>query len=224
MTSTIEKKDNIVIYEDKDGKIDISVKLEGESAWLTQIQLADLFSSTKQNISRHINNIFDEGELTKEATVKKYLTVQNKLHFAVSNKTAAEIIYSRADAEKDFMGLTSFKGKLPIKSDVSIAKNFLDNDELFRLNRLVSAFFDLAEIKTQDHIKMYMKDWVAELDKFIEFYGKGKLENSGSVSHEKAVKKAEYEDTQFQVKTLSEVEKDYLELIKGLEKKVNKKV
>ena len=87
-----------------------------------------------------------------------FKTVQNKLHYAVNKQTAAETIYSRADAEKEFMGLTSFSGKVPSKSDTKIAKNYLDSDELFRLNRLVSAFFDLAEIKAQEQKKMYMKE------------------------------------------------------------------
>jgi len=118
------------------------------------------------------------------------------------------------------MGLTTFKGEIPLKSDITIAKNYLDKDELFRLNRMVSAFFDLAEIKAQEHQKMYMKDWVAQLDKFVEVYGKGVLEGAGTVSHEKAIEKAEKEYNKYQVKTLSPVEKHYLETIRNLQKKV----
>jgi len=157
-------------------------------------------------------------------SIQFFKTVQNKLHYAVNKQTAAETIYSRANAEKEFMGLTNFKGDIPVKSDIVIAKNYLEKDELFRLNRLVSAFFDLAEIKAEEHVKMYMKDWLLELNKFVEMYGKGKLEDAGSVSHEKAIEKAEKEYKKYQVKTLSPVEKDYLDTIKTLEKQVKKKV
>lgn len=152
-----------------------------------------------------------------------FKTVQNKLHYATNQQTAAELIFSRADAEKEFMGMTNFSGAVPTKADSVIAKNYLNKDELYRLNRLVSAFFDLAEIKAQDKEPMKMSDWVAELDKFSEIYGKGKLLNAGKVSHEKAVEKAEGEYRKYQVKTLSPVEKDYLESIKSIEKKVVKK-
>jgi len=122
------------------------------------------------------------------------------------------------------MGLTTFAGVLPILSEVTVAKNYLTADELFRLNRMVSAFFDLAEIKAQEKQKMRMADWVAELDKFSENYGRGVLQNAGEVSHEKAAEKATKEYKKFQAKTLSPVEKAYLENIKLLTKKVEKKI
>lgn len=157
-------------------------------------------------------------------SIKFFKTVQNKLHYATNKHTAAETIHSRADAEKDFMGLTTFAGAMPKLTEVGIAKNYLTEDELFRLNRMVSAFFDLAEIKAQEQTKMYMKDWVAELDKFAGMYGKGVLQDAGSVSHEKALKKAKGEYRKYQAKTLSPVEEAYLENIKALEKKVEGKV
>lgn len=120
------------------------------------------------------------------------------------------------------MGLSTFTGSLPIKSEVGVAKNYLTEDELFRLNRMVSAFFDLAEIKASEHIQMKMTDWVNELDKFAENYGKGVLKGAGSISHDRAVKKAEQEYKKYQVKTLSPVETAYLENIKALQKKVEK--
>lgn len=101
-----------------------------------------------------------------------FKTVQNKLHYATSQNTAAELIYYRADAEKDFMGLTTFAGVIPTLADVKIAKNYLTKEELFRLNRMVSAFFDLAEIKAQEHQEMKMSDRIIELDKFTQIYGK----------------------------------------------------
>lgn len=156
-------------------------------------------------------------------TVQFFKTVQNKLHYAVNEQTAAELIYSRADAEKEFMGLTSFSGALPIKKDISIAKNYLENEELARLNRMVSAFFDLAELKALEHTPMKMSDWVAELDKFTSMYGKGALQNVGKISHEKAIEKAEKEYKKYQVKTLSSVEKAYLKSIKQVQKDVEQK-
>lgn len=331
ITDNNELNNNIIIYENQDGKPHISVKIESETVWLTQAQMVDLFHSSKANVSEHIKHIFEEGELEKNSVVRKFRTtasdgknyeiehynldliislgyrikssiatrfrqwatarlreyiikgftldderlkgraggnywkellnrirdirssekvlyrqvldlyatsmdydpkshesimffktVQNKLHYATNKHTASETIYDRADAQKEFMGLTTFKGDVPVKSDIRVAKNYLDKEELFRLNRLVSAFFDLAEIKAQEQTKMYMGDWVAELDKFVEMYGKGKLEDAGTISHEKAIEKAEKEYCIYQVKTLSPVEKAYLESIKDVEKKVER--
>ncbi len=144
--------------------------------------------------------------------------VQNKLHFATHGNTAAEVIYNRADAEKDFMGLTTFSGDFPTKKDVVIAKNYLSEKELKVLNNLVSAYFDLAEINAIEHNTMYMSDYVEQLDKILSSTGKGILENAGSVSHKQAVEKAEAEYQKFIQKNLSPVEKEYLEVIKNLEK------
>jgi len=156
-------------------------------------------------------------------TIRFFKTVQNKLHYATHKNTSAEIIYNRADAEKEFMGLTTFIWEIPVKSEVIIAKNYLTEKELFRLNRLVSAFFDLAEIKAEEEEKMYMKDWVLELNKFSKLYGKGILLNSGKISKEDAIQKAEKEYKKYQVKTLSSVEKAYLENLKDIVKQISKK-
>ena len=149
--------------------------------------------------------------------------VQNKLHFATHGNTAAEVIYNRADAEKDFMGLTTFSGDFPTKKDVVIAKNYLSEKELKVLNNLVSAYFDLAEINAIEHNTMYMADYVEQLDKILSSTGKGILENAGSVSHKQAVEKAEAEYQKFIQKNLSPVEKEYLEVIKNLEKTAKEK-
>lgn len=321
----------IIIFKTTDEHISVDVRLENETTWLSQKQMAEVFNCSTDNISLHLKNIFSDGELEEKAVsedfsvtatdgkkyrvkhynldtiiavgyrinskratqfriwatkiLKEYIikgftmdderlknagggnywkellerirdirssekvlyrqvldlyatsidydakseeskkffaTVQNKLHYAVNKHTSAETIYERADAEKEFMGLTTFTGAIPTKKDISIAKNYLDSDELFRLNRLVSAFFDLAEIKAEEQISMTMKDWVAELDQFVKIYGKGVLENAGEVSHEKAIDKAEAEYKKYQVKTLSPVEKDYLDNIKTIQKKVEK--
>ena len=150
--------------------------------------------------------------------------VQNKLHFATHGNTAAEVIYNRADAEKDFMGLTTFSGDFPTKKDVVIAKNYLSEKELKVLNNLVSAYFDLAEINAIEHNTMYMADYVEQLDKILSSTGKDILENAGSVSHKQAVEKAEVEYQKFIQKNLSPVEKEYLEVIKNLEKTAKEKM
>ena len=113
---------------------------------------------------------------------------------------------------------------MPTKSEAKVAKNYLTEDELFRLNRLVSAFFDLAEIKAQEHEQMRMHDWVAELDKFAGMYGKGVLQDAGKISHNQAMEKAEAEYKKYQVKTLSPVEEAYLDTIRAVQKKVEWKV
>jgi hypothetical protein len=330
-----EPNNEIIIYTGEGGQPAVQVRIEGETVWLTQSQLAELFDTTKQNVSLHIQNIYEEGELTKEATVKEYLivqkegnrevsrhiehynldliislgyrvksriatqfrqwaterlreyivkgftmdderlkgngggqywkelldrirdirssekalyrqvldlystsidydpksqesitffkVVQNKLHYATNQHTAAETVHKRADAEKDFMGLTTFTGAMPTLSEVGTAKNYLTEEELFRLNRLVSAFFDLAEIKAQEHTSMRMTDWISELDKFAENFGKGVLQDAGSVSHQQAVEKATSEYRKYQAKTLSPVEEAYLESVKALQKKVENK-
>lgn len=336
--NNFEFKNTILIYEGDNGKPRIEVRIENETVWLNQDQIAELFDKGRSTIAEHILNIFKDGELeeevvcrdfrrttehgaikgkTQEVTVKHYnldviisvgyrvssvqgtrfrqwatarlreyivkgftmdderlkgatggnywkellerirdirssekvlyrqvldlyatsidydpnseqsikffKTVQNKLHYATNEHTAAETIHERADAEKDFMGLTTFTGTLPVLSEVSVAKNYLTQDELFRLNRMVSAFFDLAEIKAQEHTKMTMTDWVAELDKFAENYGKGVLKDAGTVSHQQAIDKAKTEYRKYQVKTLSPVEEAYLETIKGIQKQVEEK-
>lgn len=147
-----------------------------------------------------------------------FAAVQNKLHYAASRQTAAELIYSRADSSKDFMGLTTFQGAIPTLNEAKIAKNYLTEDELFRLNRLVSAFFDLAEIKAQEQTPMYMRDWIAELDKFSGLYGQGTLQGAGSISRKQAEQKAEREYRAYEARTLSPVEQAYLESVKALEK------
>src|SRR3989344_5256565 len=157
-------------------------------------------------------------------SIKFFKIVQNKLHYAVHKETAAEIIYNRADSDKGFMGLTVFEGDLPVLEEVRIAKNYLSAQELEKLNRLVSAYFELAELRAMDQKVMHMADHIASLDKLLSNYGEGVLINAGKVTHKKAIEKAENEYKKFQVKTLSPVEKAYLENIKLLVKKVEKKI
>jgi hypothetical protein len=145
------------------------------------------------------------------------------LHYAAHGHTAAEVIFERADSDKPFMGLTSFTGSQPTQKDISIAKNYLSEKELKILNNLVSGYFDFAEIQAMKHRPMYMDNYVQHLNSILSSTGEKVLENAGSVSHEKAVKKALAEYRKYQVKTLSPVEQAYLEAIKQTEKKISGK-
>ena len=323
----------IIIYQAEDGAFKIEARIEDDTVWLNQSQLVDLYQSSKSNVSEHIKHIFEENELDKKSTVRKFRTVaknaktyeidyynldmiislgyriksriatmfriwatkrlneyirkgftmdderlknfgggeywhelldrirdirssekvlyrqvldlystsldydpkasesirffkivQNKLHCAAHGNTAAEVIAERANAGKPFMGLLSFSGKGVNKKDIVIAKNYLNEKELKVLNNIVSAFFDLAEVKAMDHKSMYMQDWITQLDKMIRVFDKKLLTDAGVVSHDVAMKKAEIEYRKYQEKTLSGVEREFLESIKGAEKKIGKKI
>ena len=321
-----DNKSEIVIFKTADEKISVDVRFEGETVWLTQAQLVDLYGSSKANVSEHIKHIFEEEELEEDSVVRNFRTtaadgksyqtkyynldmiislgyrikskiatqfrqwatkrlneyirkgftmdderlkeagggdywkellarirdirssekvwicmlqvlinpksaesvaffkmVQNKLHYAVNRQTAAEIIYDRADCEKDFMGLTSFKGADVTLEDVRIAKNYLSEKELKKLNALVSAFFDMAEYQAENHNVMHMSDYVEQLDRTIKSVDEEVLEGAGKISHKKAMEKAEGEYRKYQVKTLSSVEKAYIETLKELKRIEGKK-
>jgi len=319
----------IIIYKGADGEPGIEVRMENETVWLSQNQMAKLFDKDRKTITEHIQNVFKEGELKENsvcwksqhtaeddkiysvnfynldviisvgyrvksqrgtrfrqwatARLREYLVqgftmndeflknnggglywkkllsrirdirssekmlyrqvldlyatsadydpkslhsikffkiVQNKLHYAVHKQTASEVIYNRADSNKEFMGLTAFEGDLPVLEEVKIAKNYLSVHELEKLNRLVSAYFELAELRAMNQQIMHMADHIASLDKLLSDYGEGVLIDAGKVTHKKAIEKAENEYKKFQAKTLSPVEKAYLENIKLLEKKI----
>lgn len=320
----------ILMYQTEDGQTKIDVRMEDETVWLTQSQMAELFQTTKQNVSLHINNCFKEGELDKNSVVKEYLTtaldgkayntkhynldviisvgyrikshrgtqfriwatqrlkeylikgftmnddllknsgggnyfqellerirdirssekvfyrqvldiyatsidydpraetsklffktVQNKMHYAAHGHTAAEIMYLRANAEDSFMGMTTFEGEKPKKSDVTVAKNYLKEDEISILNRLVSAYLEFAELQAIRQKPMYMKDWIEKLDDFIKMSGSELLQHAGKISREQAKIKAELEYEKYRQKQkdeLSKVELDFLESIKETQK------
>ena len=330
-----ENNNNIVIYQTDNGTTKIDVKLEDETVWLSQQQMADLYDTTKQNISLHIKNIFDEEELDINSTVKEFLTVQkegkrkverkvkyynldmiislgyrvkskvatnfrrwaterlkeymikgftmdderlkgngggnywkellarikdirssekvlyrqvldlyatsidydpkdsksieffkivqNKLHYAAYGHTAPEVIYERVDSDKPFMVLTTFKGDLPTMSDVVIAKNYLTEEELRILNNLVSGYFDFAEIQAIRHNPMHMDNYIKQLDIILSSTGEKLLVGAGKVSHNKAIKKAKVEYKKYQLKTISPVEKEYLETLKAISNKIDDK-
>ena len=158
-----------------------------------------------------------------EESVRFFKIVQNKLHYAAHGHTAAEVIYKRADAQKPFMGLTSFSGELPALKDIGIAKNYLDESELKVLNNLVSGYFDLAEINAIEHKPMYMDDYVKQLDSVLSSGNRKLLTGSGSVSHKQALEKAKSEYRKYQEITLTPVEKAYLESIKEVSKEVKRR-
>lgn len=149
--------------------------------------------------------------------------VQNKLHFAAHGHTAAEVIFQRADAEQPFMGLRTFKGDLPVQSDIGIAKNYLDEPELRVLNNLVSGYFDIAEIAAIEHRPMTMNDYIQQLDAVLSSGGRQLLQNAGTVSHQQAMDKAQEEYRRYQAQTLSPVEVAYLETVRSLESTAKKK-
>ena len=328
-------KGDIIIYQTDNGLTKIDVRVENETVWLSQQQMADLFDTTKQNISLHIKNIFYEEELDEDSTVKEFLTVQkegnrrverkvkyynldmiislgyrikskiatnfrkwaterlkeymikgftmdderlkgngggnywkellarikdirssekvmyrqvldlystaidydpkdektieffkivqNKLHYATHGHTASEVIYERADSEKPFMGLTTFKGDIPVLQDVVIAKNYLNEEELKILNNLVSGYFDFAEIQAIRHNPMYMEDYIKQLDMILSSTGGKVLVGAGRVSHNQAIKKAKLEYKKYQVKTISPVEEEYLNSLKKISSEIEKK-
>lgn len=323
------QKSELVMYQTEDGITRIDVRMENETVWLAQAQMSELFQRERSVITKHIKNIFTEGELDAKCNVqnlhtansdkpvafysldvvisvgyrvkslrgtqfriwansvlKEYMIkgftmdderlkqmggggywkelldrirdirssekvlyrqvldlyatsvdydprseasacffkiVQNKIHFAAHGHTAAEVIYERADAEKPFMGLTSFSGDTPILKDVGIAKNYLGEDELRVLNNLVSGYFDLAEISAIEHRPMYMSDYVQQLDAVLSSSGRKLLTGSGSISHAKAIEKATAEYRKYQAQAIAPVEQAYLDTIKALEKEAKKK-
>lgn len=158
-----------------------------------------------------------------EESVRFFKIVQNKLHYAAHGHTAAEVIYQRADAEKPFMGLTSFAGELPALKNIGIAKNYLEENELKVLNNLVSGYFDLAEINAIEHKPMYMDDYVKQLDSVLSSGNRKLLTGAGSVSHKQALEKAKAEYRKYQEITLTPVEKAYLESIKEVSKEVKRR-
>ncbi len=161
-----------------------------------------------------------------EITQQFFKTVQNKMHFAAHGHTAAEVIFDRANAEKDFMGLTSWRGAMPTKHEAEIAKNYLSEEEIDMLNRIVNLYLDFAELQAKSHVPMYMKDWIQKLDDFIRLSGKELLNHAGSVSAEVAKLKADAEYDKFHERTqyqLSPVEIHFLEAFEAERKRLGGK-
>ena len=160
-----------------------------------------------------------------ELSIRFFQTIQNKMHWATHGKTASEIIYSRVDSDKEHMGLTTFKGEHPIKKEVEIAKNYLSEDELNILNRLVTAYLEIAELQAMNRQPMYMSDWLEKIDDFLKMTGNSILSHAGKISHKQAITKAHGEYAKYKEKTkneLSKVEKDFIEHLHSVAKKIKK--
>lgn len=161
-----------------------------------------------------------------EMSMLFFQTVQNKMHWAAHGHTAAEIIYQRIDAKKNNLGLTHIKGNKPTKQEIEIAKNYLNEDELNVLNRMVTAYLELAELQALNRKPMYMKDWIERLDDFVKMTGNNVLQNAGTVSHQQALTKANAEYEKYKEKTkneLSEAEKHFIKQVEISAKKLKKK-
>jgi len=317
---------DVLLYEAAEGRLRLEVRLQDETLWLTQNQLAELFQTTQQNISGHIQNVYAEGELEREATHKKFLSVQlegsrevsrqrdfynldmiiavgyrvksaiatrfriwaterlkeyiikgfvmdderlkepqndryfeellarirdirssekvfwrkvldiyatstdydpkaeqtqlffkqvqNKMHWAAHGHTASELIFQRADASSPNMGVTNFPGKNLLKRDIEVAKNYLNEEELNILNRIVNAYLELAEVQALNRQPMTMADWQQRLDQFLTMTGRELLTHAGSISNQQAVNKAhqQFEKLREQrLKQPSEVAKHFVE-------------
>ena len=153
-----------------------------------------------------------------EEARKFFSTVQNKMHYAIHHHTASELIFDRVDGDKEFMGLTTFKGELPTLTEAKTAKNYLSEKELRGLNQLVSGYLDFAERQAEREVAMTMADWIKHVDNILQATGEDVLENAGSISRKQMEKKVEEEYKKYSVHTLTPVEQDYLEEIKNIEK------
>lgn len=196
-------------------------QLGGGSYWKELLDRIRDIRSSEKVLYRQVLDLYATSvdyDLNSAESVRFFKIVQNKLHYAAHGHTAAEVIYQRADASKPFMGLKTFKGEMPVLSDVKVAKNYLDENELKILNNLVSGYFDFAEVQAMRHNPMHMSDYIEHLDRVLSTTGEKLLEGAGTVSHKQAMEKAEQEYRKYQVETLSPVEEAYLETIRETEK------
>lgn len=204
---------------------DERLKQSGNRYFRELLQRIRDIRSSERNFYQQITDIYATSidyNPRSDVTKKFFATVQNKLHYAVHEHTAAELIYDRVDNEKPYVGMTSFKGEYVTIDDVKIAKNFLSETELQRLNLLVSQFLDFAELQALEQRTMKMVDWVKELDNQIIFNRRKILEGSGKISHEEAIKKAEQEFNIYRQREMKELQSDFDLLIKSLPNKNDK--
>ncbi len=196
-------------------------KLGGSNYWHELLDRIRDIRSSEKVMYRQVLDLYatsvDYNPKSAES-VAFFKMVQNKLHYAAHGHTAAEVIYERANAEKPFMGLTTFPGDFPTAKDITVAKNYLSEEELKILNNLVSGYFDLAEIQAIRHQPMYMSDYVKNLDNILSSTGETLLTDAGKISHTQAIEKAKAEYKKYQVQTLSPVEEAYLQTIRAIEK------
>jgi hypothetical protein len=204
---------------------DEKLKNNGENPYFEELlaRIRDIRSSEKI-FWRKVLDIYSTSvdyNPKDKLSINFFKTVQNKMHYATHGLTAAEIIFTRVDSEKDNLGLTNFKGNYPTKSETEIAKNYLTTEELNILNRMVSAYLDVAEINALDRHPMTMQDWINELDAFLKMTRKDILNGSGTISHKKALEKAHKEYDKYMKKHLTQAEKDYLEMLNKEVKEIN---
>ncbi len=195
--------------------------LGGGSYWKELLDRIRDIRSSEKVMYRQVLDLYatsiDYNPKSSES-VAFFKMVQNKLHYAAHGHTAAEVIYERVDANKPFMGLTAFSGDFPTSKDITVAKNYLDEEELKILNNIVSGYFDFAEIQAMRHNPMYMSDYVEHLDNILKSTGENVLIGAGNVSHTQAIEKAKEEYEKYRVQNLSPVEEEYLKAIKEVEK------
>jgi hypothetical protein len=208
---------------------DFLKNMGGGTYWKELLERIRDIRATEKVMYRQILDLYATSldyNATMPETLEFFKIVQNKLHYAVSGNTASEIVFDRTNAGLPFMGLTAFKGSRPMKSEVSVAKNYLTEKELFALRRMTNAFFDIAEMKAELQQPMHMRDWLDILDKFSRDFGVGVLDGSGRISHIEAVEKTlkEYDIYRAQLPDdLTNVEKAYLENLKQMQKKLKEK-
>lgn len=193
--------------------------LGGGGYWKELLERIRDIRSSEKVFYRQVLDIYATSidyDPTADISVEFFKRVQNKIHYAVHGHTAAEVIVSRADAEKEFMGLTKFEGDRPHLKDVVVAKNYLDEKELRAMGQIVSGYLDFAERQAERQQTMTMKDWAAHLDQILTMSGEKLLKGAGTVSHQQAIDHATSEYKKYQQHTLSQVEKDFLDNIKSL--------
>ena len=200
--------------------------LGGGGYWKELLQRIRDIRASEKVFYRQVLDIYSTSidyDPKADVSIEFFKKVQNKIHYAVHGQTAAEVIYTRADSEKEFMGLMTFPGSRPYLKDVVVAKNYLNEKELRSLGQIVSGYLDFAERQAEREQAMTMKDWAEHLDKILTMSGENLLQGSCSVSHEIAIEKATTEYKKYQQTTLSEAEKNYLESLKMLENTAKKK-
>ena len=196
--------------------------LGGGGYWKELIERIRDIRSSEKVFYRQVLDIYATSidyDPKADISIEFFKRVQNKIHYAVHGQTAAEVIVSRADAEKEFMGLTTFEGDRPHLKDAVIAKNYLDEKELRAMGQIVSGYLDFAERQAERQQAMTMKDWAAHLDQILTMSGEKLLQGAGKVSHQQAIEHATNEYKKYQQRTLSQVEKDFLENINSLPRK-----
>ena len=216
----------VLLYQTEDGKSQIEVTLDGETVWLSIDQMAKLFQRNKSTISRHIKGILESGELNANSTVAFFATVQTEGSRQIERQIAyynLDMIISVGYRVNSHRGVQFRIWAMPRQSDAEIAKNYLSENELDTLNRIVSLYLDFAELQAKSHTPMYMKDWILKLDDFLKLSGKALLNHAGKISAELARDKADTEYHKFRERTalqLSPVEKDFLENFERIQKKI----